>query len=298
MFHQGEVVDLYLKEHKVFIVIISGSMHMGTIISTIVAVELYLKGGWFLVGFGLALLNIIPLFLIPAISCEQDHSLEKASNSKFSEGDFTSEQDGRSEDRNISGLKRVAYYMPDLAVLLNNIMFNLLIFVLPARMVEFTGRDMNSAILYINFINVSSFISALVLGSLADRVVNVFTLIIMGNVLYFIGCIWAFGSTTKLLHFPYDFEIGSVLVGLGDAAVMNLAIMSKFVLFGKWGLPLQGLGARSTALNNLVWNISSAAGIILSGFTLTRGSEIPTLGIAVGTCFVVTVSLIVCKLVK
>ena len=272
-------------------------MHMGTIISTIVAVELYLKGGWFLVGFGLALLNIIPLFLIPAISCEQD-SLEKASNSKLPEEDNTSVQDGRSEGRNISGLRRVAYYMPDLAVLLNNIMFNLLIFVLPARMVEFTGRDMETAILYINLINVSSFISALVLGSLADRVVNVLTLIIMGNVLYFIGCILAFGSTTKLLHFPYDFEIGSVLVGLGDAAVMNLAIMSKFVLFRKWGLPLQGLGARSTALNNLVWNISSAAGIILSGFTLTRGSEIPTLGTAVGTCFVVTVSLIFCKSVK
>ena len=291
------MVDLYLKEHKVFIVIISSSMYMGTIISTIVAVELYLKGGWFLVGFGLALLNFIPLFLLPAISCEQ-HLLEKAPNSQFPEGDNTSVQDGRSEGRNISGLRRVAYYMPDLAVLLNNIMFILLLFVLPARMVEFSGRDMNTAILYINLINVSSIISALVLGNLADSVVSVFNLIILGNVLYYIGCIWAFGSTTKLLHFPYDFEIGSVLVGLGDAAVMNLAIMSKFVLFRKWGLPLQGLGARSTALYNLVWNISSAAGIILSGFTLTRGSEIPTLGTAVGTCFVVTVSLIFCKSVK
>ena len=176
--------------------------------------------------------------------------------------------------------------------------FNVLLYVLPARMAEFTGRDLRKVILVINLINVSSFLSALVLGKIADRMFQVFNIIIIGNILFYIGCILSFGSTTEFLHFPLEFEVGSVLVGLGDAAVINLAIMSKFVLFEKWGMSLEGLGAQSTALNNLVVNLSSAAGVILSGFSLTQDSEIPMLGTAGGVFIVVTVGLIFCKLVK
>ena len=242
-------------------------------------------------GPGTAVFSILPLLLIPVVSRAVPHIRTLDQDSK-------SVEEARPESGEICGCRAVAYYMPDMAVFLNNMIFNVLLYVLPARMAEFTGQDLRKVILVINLINVSSFLSALVLGKIADKMFQVFNIMIIGNILFYIGCILSFGSTTEFLRFPLEFEVGSMLVGLGDAAVINLAIMSKFVLFEKWGMSLEGLGARSTALNNLVVNLSSAAGVILSGFSLTQDSEIPILGTAGGVFIVVTVGLIFCKLVK
>ena len=289
-------MDLYLKEHKVFIVIISSSMHLATIISSILGVQIYTRGGWIFVGPAVASLSILPLFLIPAIRGLQGTvGYTRDTEDKITP---TEDEEDLPSEKTLTGLRRVTYYMPDVAVFFNNMMFHLLLYVLPTRMVEFTGRDLNEAILFINLLNVFSFASALALGYLADKLLNVFNVMILGNIVFYVGCTLAFGSTTQFLQFPFDFETGSVLVGIGDAAVINLAIMSKFVMFQKWGVSIEGLGARSTAVNNLVQNLSSAAGTILSGMTLSRGSEIPALGTAGGALVGVTICLVLCKLVR
>ena len=292
-------MDLYLKEHKMFIVIISSAMHVSSIICSILGVWLYMNGGWVLVGPGVAAMNIPPLLLIlPVMRLIQSHvPVRDTTNSRDSPEDYEEKEETQKNNK-ILILRRLAYYMPEVAVFMNNAIFNLLIYVIPARMVKFTGRSLETAVIFTNLLNVFSFISALILGYLAEKMFNAFNIMIFGNTLFYIGCILAFGSTTNFLHFPSDFEVGSVLVGFGDAAIINLAIMSKFVLYEKWGVSVAGLGARSTAVNNLVLNLAAATGTILSGLTLTRESEIPALGTTGGAFIVVTISLVLCKLVR
>ena len=191
-------------------------------------------------------------------------------------------------------LQKMIYYIPDAALFLNNTLYNILIFNLTARMVTFSGTKLGTAILFVNLINVFSFLGALGLGFIADKL-NVLIVMIFGNAAFYAGFILAFGSTTSFIQFPFDFELGSVLIGLGDAAVVNLSIMSKFELFERWGLPTQGLGTRSTETHNLVLNLSVASGIVLSGFTLSKESEIPVLCTAIAMFVVVTSGLILCK---
>ena len=292
-------MDLYLKEHKMYIVVISSAMHVSSIICSILGVWLYIHGGWVLVGPGIATLNIPPLALLlilPAMRriISQD-PMEDTTDGKDSSEDNEEEPQKNSK---ITPLRRLAYYMPEVAVFTNNIMFNLLIYAIPARMVMYKGRSLETAVIFTNLLNVFSFISAIILGYLAEKMFNVFNIMIFGNIIFYIGCILAFGSTAKFLHFPSQFEVGSVLVGFGDAAIINLAIMSKFVLYENWGVSVAGLGARSTAVNNLVHNLAAASGTILSGLTLTRESEIPALGTTGGAFLVVTSSLVLCKLVQ
>ena len=127
---------------------------------------------------------------------------------------------------------------------------------------------------------------------------NVFAIMLAGNLSFGIGSIFTFGSTTEFVDFPHEFLIGAALVGLGDAAILNLAIMSKFVLYEKWGWTNKSLGAHSSAIYNLAMNFSSALGTILSGVGDSRESEIPGLGIMCGVCVTVTICLLFCKLVK
>jgi predicted MFS family arabinose efflux permease len=69
-------------------------------------------------------------------------------------------------------------------------------------------------------------------------------------------------------------------------------------MFKRWGLANKGLGSKSTKVNNLVVNISSALGTILSGITHSRDSEVPALGTTGGVFFIVSVGLLFSKLVK
>jgi hypothetical protein len=87
-------------------------------------------------------------------------------------------------------------------------------------------------------------------------------------------------------------------MGLGYPATINLAIMSKFVIFERWGLTTEGLGSQSTPLYNLIFNLSSALGVILAGLTHSRASEIPALGTIGGLFVIVSIGLLFFKLVK
>ncbi|KAL5272126.1 hypothetical protein ACHWQZ_G000368 [Mnemiopsis leidyi] len=295
---QGELVDLFLKENKQYIVVISSSLHLANILCSIMGVRLYTWGGWLYVGVGITLLSVLPLFLLPAVYIFQNTLVKNENQGIKSRVQGVNEDALPVDDSKMTWLRELTYYMPDMAVFINNTMFNLLIYALPARMVHNLGRDLDNTILYINLINVFSFVSALTLGYLAEKMFNAFNVMIVGNLAFYIGCILAFGSTTNFLSFPAGFEIGAVLVGVGDAAVINLAIMSKFFLYSRWGLSTEGLAARATATNNLVFNLAAAAGTVVSGLTLTRESEIPAMATTAAVFFVVSIGIVICKIVK
>ena len=140
--------------------------------------------------------------------------------------------------------------------------------------------------------------SSIVLGYIAGRKLNTFTVMILGSFVFYGGCILAYGSTTEFLKVPYGFEIGAVLVGLGDASICNLCIMSKFVLYEGWGLTDRNLGKRATTINNITFNLAAILGIVASGLTLTRESEVPTIAVTAAAFIVGTAGLVLCKIVK
>ena len=325
-------MDLYLQKYKICTSIISSSMHIANIVSSILAVRLYEEGDWLYVGVGLAGFSCLPLFLLPTFNCvqkptdqmEKDSTFYLSSNGNVESCDLRSRDTGLSdvespevEAQNVESckvktkksrddqplgqmsslnlLQKIIFYIPDAALFLNNILFNVLIFNLTDRMVTFSGKKMDTAILFVNLLNVFSFLGAIGLGFIADKKLNIFEVMIFGNVAFHAGYILTFGSTTTFINFPFEFEIGSVLIGLGDAAIVNLSIMSKFVLFERWSLSPQGLGALSAETHNLVLNLSVAFGIFLSGFTLSEESEIPVLCSGAAIFLLVSIGLILCK---
>ena len=267
------------------------------ILASIVTARLYSQGGWFLVGSGLVAFNCLALILLPAIK-----SIVKQSGPigiTLSELNENVSDDEHPQNQTPGCLRRMVFYIPDVVLFLNNVMYNVLVFDLTDRMVMFSGKDLDTAVLFMNLLNVFSFLSTLVLGYIADKnLFNIFDIMIFGNVAFVAGCVLAYGSTTKYLHFAFGVEIGSVLIGIGDAAIVNLSIVSKFVLYERWGLTVAGLGARSTVTNNLVLNLSVASGIVLSGFTLTEDSEITVLSFSAGIFILVSIGLILCRVVK
>ena len=124
---QGELVDLYLRGDKFLIVIVSGSMHIGTIVGSIAGTELYVLGGWTAVGFGLAVISLVPLLALPWVLQVQNKTLQ---STKVVETPVE-ESKSKSAGPSLTVLRKITFFMPDVAVFLNNIAFSLLIFVLP-----------------------------------------------------------------------------------------------------------------------------------------------------------------------
>ena len=141
-------------------------------------------------------------------------------------------------------------------------------------------------------------LSSILLSYIAVRKLNTFTVMILGSFAFYGGCILAYGSTAEFLKVPYGFEIGAVLVGIGDASIVNLSIMSKFVLYEGWGLTDTNLGKRATIINNLTFKLGGLAGIVASGLTLSRDSEVPTIAVTVAGFILGTAGLVMCKVVK
>ena len=119
---QGELVDLYLKEHKVLIVIVSGSMHCATIVASVMGAELYVAGGWTFVGPGVAVFSLLPLLALPWVVRIQN------TERTMKDGDGIQ---GRNTETSLSLLRKLAFFMPDVAMFHNNLAFNFLIFVIP-----------------------------------------------------------------------------------------------------------------------------------------------------------------------
>ena len=112
-----------------------------------------MNGGWVLVGPGVAAMNIPPLLLIlPVMRLIQSKvPVRDTTNSKNSPEDYEQIEETQKNNK-IPILRRLAYYMPEVAVFMNNTIFNLLIYVIPARMVKFTGRSLETAVIFTNLL--------------------------------------------------------------------------------------------------------------------------------------------------
>ena len=294
-------MDLYLADNKAVMVIISGAMHAGTIIAVIVGAELYISGGWVLTGFFIGIFDIIPIFLLPFIG-KMGKKIENGtvSNPVLSTSSDSS-TNGKSLKDKPSRIQRLAFFVPDVAVFLNNVTYFLLIFSIPPRIKEFNEKSLSTAVLLTTLMLVFSFFASLVLGFVlfvADRKISSNFIMMIGNIAFYLGAILSFGSTTEFLVFPASFEIGSVLIGFGDASVLNIAVMSKFGMYEKWGVKTDGLAEQSTAVFNFCFCISQFVGTVLSGFSITRASEIPLICIAITVCLLNTIGFIFCTLVE
>ena len=291
---QGEIVDLYLADKNTLMVIISGMMHVGIIFAIIVGAELFINGGWMLTGLGISVSSALPIFLLPFIGRLQQNYRVTSGDAKQT---ASLAVDGENLKDKPSRIQQVLFYAPDLAVFLNNLAYVFLVYSIPPRIKNFGGKSLRTAVLFTNFITVSSFLSSLVLGFIPDRKRGPTLIMFIGNVLFYIGAIMAFGSTTEFLDFPGFFEIGCLLVGIGDSAVINIAIMSKFSLYQKWEVKAAGLAEHSSAVFNLSMSFSQALGTVLSGMAITRASEIPTIGGALAACVVNVIALTLCMVV-
>ena len=291
-------MDLYLADKKTLMVIISGSMHLAVIISTNVGAQLYIAGGWMLTGFLIAVFDVLLILLLPFVGRIQGMKGSGAGVKNIQLTRVEVSANGRDLKDKPSRIQQLAFFVPDIAVFLNNVTYNLLLYGIPQRIKTFSGKSLSTAVLLSSLMIVVGFLSSITLGFIADRKMKSNSVMLIGNIAFYVGAILAFGSTTEFLAFPASFEIGSVLVGIGDAAVINIAIMSKFGMYEKWGIKMEGLAERSTAVFNFSFCISQVFGVVLSGLTVTRASEIPAIGVAVAACLVNTVGFIFCMLVK
>lgn len=309
---QGEVVDLYFNDDKMPIILISAFLQIGAILSAILSAELYIVGGWVLVGLIVAAFNIFPLVLLPAVVNVQKNTKRKKSSGVGAKRELLAQNSfdsyAVSEVSTIfqtvtSSGRRVAFYLPDVMVFLNNLVCDLIAYVLPARIVLYSNIPLGTAVPLFQTGNLASLFTALTFSYIAGRKqkLDVLGLMAIANTLYYLGSIIAFASTTSILqflNFPYQLLIGLVLMGIGEAGHLNLIIMSKFALYEKWNMSRCGLGKRSTAINNVSLSISSALGTAISAFSLTEESEVPTIVTLTGVGVVLTLGLILSRLVK
>ena len=123
---QGELVDLYLKENKFLIVIVSGAMHFSAIVSSILGTQLYEAGGWIAVGFGIAGFSLLPLLALPWVV--QLQARTKA------ESDINEEDLEREEGPELSLLRQITFYLPDIAAVFDSIAYYLILFGIPVSL--------------------------------------------------------------------------------------------------------------------------------------------------------------------
>lgn len=313
---QGEVVDLYFKDDEMAIILISCFLQIGAILSAIISAELYVHGGWLLLGLALATVNFLPLILLPPVRSVQKRirrlsrrgickGIEKKLLAVESMENGTVIEDGKKlgfqSPNTIS--RKFAFYMPDILVFMNNLVCDLIAYVLPARIVLYSSVPLSAAVPLFQIGNLCSLFLALLYSFLAskNKTFDVLNMMAVANVSYYLGSVIAFAATTttfRVIPFFYQLIIGLVLMGLGEAGHLNLLILSKFSLYEKWKLPRSGLGKRSTMINNVSLSISSALGTAISGFSLTKNSEIITMTSLTGVCIFLTIGLILARVVK
>ena len=282
-------------------VFISGSMHIGIIFGITVSAELYETGGWLLTGLVIPILDIILMSILPVFG-----KIHRTIGHGNCTGTVNAECEPMVNDIGVeqilkdkpSKLQKVAYLIPDVAVFLNNLVIVALIFSIPPRIEIFSRKSISTAVLFSTLLLVFSFLASIALAVVTNRKIRTEYAMLIGNVMFHVGAILAFGSTTEFLNFPLSYEIGCFLVGIGDAGVINLAVMSKFSLYEKWGVRTDGLAEKSTALFNFSMSISAAVGAVFGGLTITRESEIPAIFGAIAVCLVNTAGFIACILIK
>ena len=252
---QGEVIDLYIiiKEDKQAMILISSFIQIGVVFAAILGTELFVAGGWVLVGLGIASSNILPLLVFPFltnIEVKESNKQKVDSNDKESP-ELTDRSNSIGSQSVPLWSQKVAFYFPDLMLFLNNAVCEFIMYLLPARILYSSTFSISSAVKFLSIFSIVSFISALTLTFIAGRIekFNVITTMAIGNVFYHCGAVATFGATTrtfKFLEFTHQLLIGLILMGIGQACYLNqLYTSSKFYLYKKWSLDNSGLGTQS-----------------------------------------------------
>ena len=294
-------MDLYLSDRKSLMVVISGCMHIGPIFGITVAAKLYETGGWLLTGLIIPILDIILMSTVPFFG---------KIHQTIGHGNCTATERAECEPIiNDTGLEqtlkdkpnkfqKAAYFIPDVAVFFNNLAFSVLIYSIPPRIEKFNQKSISTSALLSTLLLVFSFLASIALAFATNRKIQTEFAMLIGNIVFYVGSILAFASTTEFLNFSSSYEMGCFLVGIGNAGVTNLAIMSKFSMYERWGLRTKGLAEKSTPIFNFSMSASTAVGIVLGGLTITRESEIPAIVGAIAVCLVNTAGFIACILIK
>ena len=244
-------------------------MQVGAFLSAILGTELFVAGGWVLVGLGMASFNILPLLVLPFLTnIEMKESCKRKDDSKNKESHRVGPQSIPLWPQ------KIAFYFPDVVLFLNHTVCDLMMYVLPAKILYSSTFSLNSAVKLLRIFSIASFISALTLSFIAGRIkkFNIIPTLALGNVCYHIGAVVAFGATTfdfKFFDFTYQLVIGIVLMGLGEACHINLYTPSKFSLYEKWSLDNRSLGEQSAKMFNIVLSLAAALGTVLSALVVT-----------------------------
>ena len=295
---QGEIVDMFFKGNSFITGCISSGIHVTTTISGVLSAALYEAGGWTYTAPAFSFLLLVPVMFLQSINMDKAKvTVAKDDITSHNEDSKETENGNQVRKAELTLLKRIAFMLPDIVTFMNNGMYIMLIFSIPYRLLYSSSYTLTIANLYISLMSVVSFIATFGLSYASERC-NPIVIMIFGNICFYMGAIFMYGSTTYYLMFPGCLEIGAVLVGIGDAAVINLCLVCKFYLYRIWKRDLKTIGEKATTYFNFAMSGSDMFGIVLSGITSTEESEIPTL-IMSGICFTIAMSfLIFCNFVR
>eukprot|EP00116_Pleurobrachia_bachei_P019195 sb/3479457/ len=317
---RGEIVDLHFKDRPMEIGLISGSMHIGTIIAgTLIGAELYQLYSWIAVGLGMAGICLLPILFLPWLPKSQDETSVKvdvvmtnpvAELKESEKTEPSSEEKSRLQEKvvvetpienvqkKLSTVQSLAFLLPDIVLFVNNLFFILLITAIPERMRLAGKTNTTYTVLMMNLVNVFSLLSSIGLSVTSSYITTVFWMMLGGNFLFYNGASLMYSSTTTFYSFPGSFELGTLIAGFGDASIVNMCITYKFELYRRWGVEMRSLGERSSIVYAFVMNISGILGSAISGVTVPESAGWQGAIVTLGTWVLMTVLLILPRLVN
>ena len=178
-------------------ILISSFTQVGVILSAILGTELYVSDGWVLVGIGVASLNILPLVMLPLLrNIKVKESFRQKAESSDGEEylDPAVRSNGLGPQLISLWPRKITFYFPDVVLFLNNMVAELIGYVLPARILYSTTLSLTSAVPLLRIFGIVSFLSALSLSFIAGRIksFNIFGTMAVGNLFYHGGAVIAF----------------------------------------------------------------------------------------------------------
>ena len=268
IFAQGEIVDKYFKDNKTVIILIGSGIYAGNILGGIMGTALFFYDGWQITGPVTASFHILPLVFLPFIKTYEDEE-----NIAILEKD-----DKVSPTQELTLFQCVAYYIPDFIFFMNNVGFTVITYVIPLRMFYYNGHSVDVVFYVLNIVCSIAIVPGIAVSYLISKKMDVFYGLMATNVVFYTGSLIMFASTSPYLSFNSDFEISTTLVGMSNASISNLIILSKFVMFERWEKDTRkiNLGQHATKVFNATDSLGQIVGAVISGLSLGRGSVVPT----------------------
>ena len=276
-----------MKDNKLGMVFIASGVYVGNTLGGILGTALIVNGGWTLAGPAIALFHILPLCFLPFIDTDGVEDYVEISG----------EEDLPNPTDSLNCIQHVAYYMPDFLFFMNNVGFSVLTFVVPVRMLSFMETPLETTVYELNIICTVVIIPGIAIAYLVSKKLDIIISILVWNIVFYCGSLLMFASTTTYASFYFEFEVSAVLVGLSDAIVTNLIIMSKFFMFERWKKDCTdlNLGQHASRVFNVSDSLGHIVGAVLSSFSMYRKGEIPTLTVFSVFAVLTSLSMIICK---